>query len=162
MALPTETNFNPTTVKKWLKGHIWQRKSTNLHTKWEPHPHWKIMPHKTFISSPHRPTPPPQTSTKVVATISQQRKNLNTRHPEKPRYLVPPDLLQPSGYNMDQSNKCRVFLHLAGPHQQDHHKTPAPLSQYCPGSPPPTIPEHPVHQNNWGPYPATHSSSKNK
>ena len=30
----------------------------------------------------------------------------------------------------------QVFFHLAWPHQQAHHKTPAPISQYCPGSHP--------------------------
>ena len=34
---------------------------------------------------------------------------------------------------MDQSNKYRVFLHLAGPNQQAHHKTPAPSVNNAPG-----------------------------
>ena len=161
-ALPTSPNFNPTIVQKLLKGHIWQRKSNNLLTKWEPRPHWKILPHKKIISSPHRPIPLSKTSTTAVSKNSQQRSDINTIQQAKPHYLVPLDFLQPSSYSMDKNNKCRVFLHLAGPHQQAHHKTLTPISQYCPGSHLTTIQEHPFHQDNWVPYPATHPLFKKK
>ena len=109
MALPTASRFNTTIVPEQFKGHIRQRKSNNLLTKWEPRPRWKILPYEKFISSPNWPISFPQTSTTKVATICQQRSNLNTRYQTKPRNLVSPDLLQPSGYNMDQSDKCRFF-----------------------------------------------------
>ena len=63
------------------------------------------QPQKPAPVAAHIPASFPQTSTTKVATIRQQRSNLNTRQQTKPRYLVPPDLLQPSGYNMDQSDK---------------------------------------------------------
>ena len=65
--------------------------------------------YKKFISSPHRPISSPQTPTTKIVTIRQQHSNLKKRQQTKPRYLVPPDLLHPSGYYMDQSDKCRVF-----------------------------------------------------
>ena len=121
----------------------------------------KFFPIKKYLFSP---------SAHLIPKNSQHKRcnnqpttlNLNTGQQTKPRHLVPPDLLQPIGNNMDQSDNCRGFFHLAWPHQQAHHKTPAPLSQYCPGPPPSTIPKHPINQTNLGPSPATHPPSKNK
>ena len=57
----------------------------------------------------------------------------------------------------------QVCFHLARPHQQADHKTTAPISQHCPGSPPPTIPKHPVHQKNDVPLqpPILHKNKNN-
>ena len=115
-----------------------------------------------IIFSPHRPISLPQKFITKISPLRQQCSNSNTGQQTKPRYLVPPDFFQPCGYNMDQSDKCRFFLHLAWPHQQTNHKTLDPLSKYCPGPPPSTIPKHPINQTNLGPSPATHPPSKNQ
>ena len=78
-SLPTDPHFNPTIVQEQFKGHVRQRKSDNLLAKWDPRPHWKILPYKKIISSPHWPVSFPQTPDTKVTTISKQRLNLNTR-----------------------------------------------------------------------------------
>ena len=79
MALPTAPHFNPTIVQEKFKGHVRRRKSDNLLAKWEPRPHWKIIPYKKLISSPHRPISFTKTNDTKVTTIIKQRSNLNIR-----------------------------------------------------------------------------------
>ena len=38
-----------------FKGHVRQRKNNNLLTKWEPRPHWKIIPYKNLFLLPIGP-----------------------------------------------------------------------------------------------------------
>ena len=114
MAVYTAPHINPTIVLNQFQGHIRQGKSNNLLTDWEPHPHWKILPYLRFISFPHRPISFPQNSTTKVAPLRQQCSNFNTGQQTKPCYLVPLDLFQPTGYNMDQSDKCRFFSNWPG------------------------------------------------